>query len=73
LIYYGGPNSSGTLDLWSMPVTLAQTPPRAVQRTHFTRDTYAPSAMSDGGALFKRQEYRTFVAAVAPKAGPSHR
>lgn len=70
MIYFGSPNRNGTLDLWSASVPSAQTPSSAVQQTHFTRDTYAPSATRDGGVLFKCQDYRTFVAVVSAAGGP---
>jgi Tol biopolymer transport system component len=70
LIYYSSPNGSGTLDLWSAPLQSAQTALGAVQLSHFTRDTYAPSAARDGAVLFKFQDYRTFLGTVGAEGGP---
>ncbi len=63
-LYFGAPNSSGTLDLWSRPVAGGP----ATRLTVFSRDTYAPSAAKDGLVLFKQQDYRTFIAS-APSGG----
>jgi Tol biopolymer transport system component len=65
--YLSFANASGTLDLWSAPVSGG----RARRLTSFSRDTYAPSVASDGGVVFKVQSYRTFVALVAAGGGPS--
>ena len=67
LIYFGAPNQQGTLDLWSRAVHGGGID----QLTHFTRDTYAPSAASGGLILFKQQDYRTFVASAPADGGPT--
>jgi len=66
-IYLGVPNPEGTLDLWSRPTASGGSP---VQFTRFTNDTYAPSVLRDGTVLFKRSDYRTFVAVVPANGGP---
>lgn len=65
-IYYSAPNAEGILDLWSGSATGEGRP---IRLTQFTRDTYAPSVGRDGNPLFKRQEYRTFVASVPSDGG----
>ena len=66
-VYVAMPNSAGTLDLWSVPVRGG----RARQITSFSRDSYAPSAASDGTVLFKVQSYRTIVAVAPSEGGPA--
>ena len=66
-IYVGVPNTQGTLDLWSRPA--AGSGP-GTQLTRFANDTYAPSVARTGTVLFKRSDYRTFVA-VTPANGGS--
>ena len=66
-VYLSFANPSGTLDLWSAPVSGG----RARRLTSFSRDTYAPSVASDGGVFFKVQSYRTSVALVAAGGGPT--
>ncbi|HEY2905807.1 MAG TPA: hypothetical protein VGJ29_07880 [Vicinamibacterales bacterium] len=67
-VYGGIANSSGTLDLWAIPVHGG----RSRRLTSFSRDSYAPSVTADGGVVFKVQSYRTF-AAVAPADGGAAR
>ena len=66
-IYFAAPNEGGTLDLWSV----AAGGGAAIQRTSFTRDTYAPSVAADGTVLFKVQSYRTVVAQAPADGGPT--
>lgn len=65
--YASMPNSSGTLDLWAVPIRGG----RARRLTAFARDSYAPSATSDGRLLFKVQSYRTHVAMAPAEGGPT--
>jgi Tol biopolymer transport system component len=60
-------NSRGTVDLWSVPVSRGA----ASQLTTFDRDSYGPSAASDGSVVFKVQNYRTIVATVPVSGGPA--
>jgi Tol biopolymer transport system component len=66
-IYLGVPNPQGTLDVWSQPTATGGSP---IQFTRFTNDTYAPSVSRDGTVLFKRSDYRTFVAVIPADGGP---
>ena len=65
-LYFGAPNSSGTLDLWSRPV--AGGPCHAAQGA-YSRDAHAPSAAKDGLILFKQQDDRTFIASAQSGGG----
>jgi Tol biopolymer transport system component len=59
-LYFASPNDAGFVDLWE-----ADTTSRMARRvTSFARDSYAPSAASDGRVLFKTQTYRTAVAEI---------
>jgi Tol biopolymer transport system component len=63
-VYYGAPNTRGTLDLWVRPVAGGN----ATRLTSFARDTYTPSVSRGGRVMFGTQDYRVFVA-VVPSAG----
>jgi len=65
-LYFGTPNSRGTLDLYAQP--LSGCAPRRL--TSFARDTYAPSVTNNGGVLFGTQDYRTVIASVPAAGGP---
>ena len=60
-------NRSGTVDLWSVPVTGG----RGRRLTAFSRDAYAPSVAPDGSVVFKVQSYRTSVAIAPAEGGPT--
>jgi Tol biopolymer transport system component len=66
-VYVSLVNASGTVDLWSAPVSGG----RAQRLTSFSRDSYAPTVASDGSVLFKVQSYRTIVALAPAAGGPS--
>ena len=65
--YAGMPNAAGTLDLWALPLAGG----RAHMLTAFARDTYAPSAATDGRVAFKVQSYQTHIAMTSADGGPS--
>jgi Tol biopolymer transport system component len=64
-IYAGAPNTYGTVDLWSYPISGGQ----GTQLTQFGNDTYAPSVTRSGAVIFKRSDYRTFVSTVPATGG----
>jgi Tol biopolymer transport system component len=65
-LFYSSPNDRGFLDLWARELPNGD----AVQLSHFTRDSYAPSVTRDGRVLFKQQMYQTFLAAIPADGGP---
>jgi Tol biopolymer transport system component len=67
-VYVSLANSTGTVDLWSIPATAGQRG-GARQLTTFSRDSYAPSVAVDGSVVFKVQNYRTHVALAAATGG----
>jgi Tol biopolymer transport system component len=64
-IYAGTPNTHGTVDLWSYPVSGGA----GTRLTEFATDTYAPSVAHSGAVIFKRSDYRTFVSTVPATGG----
>jgi Tol biopolymer transport system component len=66
-VYASLANTSGTVDLWTVPVAGG----RAQRLTSFSRDSYAPSIGADRSVTFKLQSYRTVVAVVDAAGGPT--
>ena len=66
-VYASLANTSGTVDLWAIPVAGG----RSRRLTSFSRDTYAPSIAADRSVTFKVQSYRTVVAVADAVGGPA--
>ena len=66
-VYASLANSSGTVDLWAIPVAGG----RSHRLTSFSRDSYGPSIAEDRSITFKVQSYRTVVALADAAGGPT--
>ena len=66
-MYFASPNDRGMVELWSADLSSR----KARRLSSFARDAYAPSVSADGTVVFKVQSYRTTLADVAFKGGPT--